>query len=83
MQILVINVITYISNNGDMNVLGMNDLLAPVSKSICQSVPYSNLPTLYPGLDIGNLSSGFILIDLVMSIYINMLCLNLNSHQTL
>ena len=46
----------------------MNDLLALVSKSIQNSVPSSNFPTVYPFSDIGNLSSTFTLSDLVMSI---------------
>ena len=46
----------------------MNDLLAPVSKCICHSVPSNTFPILLPCSDIGNFSSAFILADLVISI---------------
>ena len=47
----------------------MNDLLAPVSNSICHSVPSNTFPIMYPCSDIGNDSSALILLFLDLSTF--------------
>ena len=47
--------------------LDINDLLAPVSNNIWNSVPSNSFPIVYLGSDIGNASYTLILLALVMS----------------